>query len=447
MTHNFPSRILASAALSVVLAGVLLVLGMVLARPAIQHEVLSSALHNADLDACADDPASWGGSIGNMSLFAFDRSGRAANPDAPALEAELLQQMLASERTVKRDSRERTVWITPGVNDGPCAVIRASSANAAMSARPWLLTVLAVATIGGMVLAAASTFWLVVHPLRARIDALAVAARGVGTERFRPQPAAPDALGEIAQILAESHDRVLGTQGALEQRNRALADHLAGIAHDLRTPLSSMQLTLEAIVAESDGPLRNETRRALADVVYLSALVENLHEATRLRHEVDVSSGRVELTDLVLRLERRFTIVGRHADVVVAASVPERAVWAACTPALAERALANLIQNAIEHNPGPGHVAITLRLTDDDSRFEFVVMDDGPGLREDAVASLDEESFLIETARRRGPGLGMLITAEVARRAGWSLSYEPLEPTGLEARICGLVDVVQELDS
>jgi signal transduction histidine kinase len=292
-----------------------------------------------------------------------------------------------------------------------------------------------------MLFAVLATFWLVVRPLRARIDGLAVAAGGVGTDSFSPQPGSADALGHIADVLSSSHDRIVETRAALEQRNRALEDHLAGIAHDLRTPLSSMHLAMEAVAAESDGPLQLEARRALADVVYLSSMVENLHQATRLRHQVDVSSGRVELADLVRRLEARYAIVGRHANVEVAASTPEQEVWARCTPALTERAVANLIQNAVEHNSEPGHVAITLSVSDAGSRFDLAVADDGPGLPDDTLASLEDETFLRDTARRRGPGLGMLITAEVARRAGWSLSYESLEPTGLRVRVQGDIDV------
>ena len=61
----------------------------------------------------------------------------------------------------------------------------------------------------------------------------------------------------------------------------------------------------------------------------------------------------------------------------------------------------------------------------------------GPGLPEDTLASLLAESFLMNEARPWGPGMGMLITKGVAHRAGWSIEYAVLEPTGLEVRIEG----------
>ena len=93
-------------------------------------------------------------------------------------------------------------------------------------------------------------------------------------------------------------------------------------------------------------------------------------------------------------------------------------------------------QNAIEHNDGPGHVAITLSLTDP-SRFVLVVADDGPGMPATQLATLQNESFLSDDARTRGPGMGTLITSEIARRADWDLSYNTLEPHGLQVRLEG----------
>jgi signal transduction histidine kinase len=106
---------------------------------------------------------------------------------------------------------------------------------------------------------------------------------------------------------------------------------------------------------------------------------------------------------------------------------------------LAERALANLVQNAVEHNREPGHVAVTLSLIDGAGRFRLVVADDGPGLKQQALASLQNESFLDEEVRPRGPGMGTLITKEVARVAGWTITYRAMEPTGLEVCVEGAV--------
>ncbi len=428
--------ILLSAVLSVTLAAGLIVAAVAAARPTMRSAVLRTLLGPDAVDRCVASPADWGWRAERMSVFAYDDDGHSAAPSAPPLEPPLLERARRTGQVVHREGAS-VVSVLPTGRPGPCAFLRVTSLDILAVAGPRLGWVLAVAILIGMLLAALLTLGLVVRPLQRRIDALATAAAAVGGDAYRPEPLWPDALGQIGAVLTESHLRVVETRDALEARHRELEDHLSGIAHDLRTPLASMQLALEGLATDAEGPLRQEARRALADVVYLAALVENLHQGTRLRQDVEVAAGDVELGGLVDRLERRFAIVGRHGRIEVAASVPEEQVWVACAPALAERAIANLVQNAVEHHPGSGHVAITLAV--EEGTFELVVADDGPGLREAIPASLDAATFVQEAARRRGPGLGMLITAEVARRAGWTLVYEALEPHGLAVQLRGPV--------
>jgi len=86
--------------------------------------------------------------------------------------------------------------------------------------------------------------------------------------------------------------------------------------------------------------------------------------------------------------------------------------------------------NAVQHQQGEGHVALVLKGDEAAGTFSLVVDDDGRGMPEDLLASLDVEGFRTDAARQRGPGLGMVIAAEIARRAGWTLTWQPLEPTG-----------------
>ena len=438
MSRALPKRLLIGGAVGALLTFVVNHHRLRMTQPAIQQAAIAKQLSGIDHDACIAAPESWGWRSGTLSVFAYDRSGQSANRQAPELERTLLKRALATNEAAIQNTEALSVFVIPYGPDGPCAIVRLSSGNTSAVIGPRMLAVFAGATGVAILVAVIGTFWLVVRPLRARIETLATAARSVGSESFATQPGSSDALGHIADVLARSHERIAESRDALESRNRALEQHLARIAHDLRTPLASMHLALEALASESDGSTQQEARRALADAVYLSSMVENLHQATRLRHEVDVTSGSVELSDLVRRLEKRFAILGRHAGIEVAANTPEEEVWVACTPALAERAVANLVQNAVEHNTEPGHVAITLSL--DDSGFELLVADDGPGLPEETLASLQDETFLTEDARPRGPGMGMMITSEVARRAGWSVSYDALEPTGVQVRLAGPVE-------
>jgi signal transduction histidine kinase len=318
---RLPRRLLLAAALGSAMAGALVLVGLRLARPAMQRASAEVSLSGIDQQACRVAPASWGWASGDLSFFAYDRAGRSANPDAPRLERELLRRALAEKRVATMRSAGRIVTVMPYASSGSCAVVRVTSRAPESAIARWFGGILLGAVTIGMLISVFGTFWLVVRPLRFRIEEVAAAAQKVGSESFAPQQgSASDALGHIADVLGRSHGRIVESRQALEERNRALERHLAGVAHDLRTPLASMHLALEALATDSKGPVQKEARRALADAVYLSSMVENLHQATRLRHEIDVRAGRVELTDLVRRLEKRFSIVGRHAGVEVAAN-------------------------------------------------------------------------------------------------------------------------------
>ena len=436
--RQLPRRMLASAVLSVAAAGGLIAGGVLVGRPMIRDAAMATVASSTNHAACEAAPARWGAEWGAFSLFAYDTEGRSQNPSAPPLEPALLQEALREggpARTI--ESEERVLAVVPMAPGGPCAILRMASTTPDPKAMRLFLGILAISIVAGMLLAGVGATLFVVLPFRARVELLSAAASGVGREGFQAVDLGDDALSHIAEVLAESHARIVDNRGKLEERNRALEEHLAGIAHDLRTPLSSLLLSLEAVADEAEGPLRDQARRALSDTVYLSTLVDNLHQAARLRHDFDVASGQVELGELVARIAQRFAILGRHAGVSVALHRPDGPVWVGCTPAFAERAIGNLVQNAVQHQRGEGHVALVLHADPAAGTFTLTVDDDGPGLPADLRASLDLEGFRTDAARARGPGLGMVIAAEISRRAGWRLAWHPLQPRGTRAQLAG----------
>ena len=433
----FPRRIFLGVASGCLLVGLFFMIGLRLAQPLIYNAILEYRVSGIDFSTCTSAPETWGWGSKYMSIYAYDFTGRSHNPNAPPIEERVLQRVKDEGQVIVMASENRKIFATLRSIKGPCSVISGTFTGPGTVFVKQIITVVAGAILFGVIFALLGTYLFVIRPLRIRIHAVSKTAENVGSEAFIPMPNSSDSLGYISRILSESHGRIVQAQRILEERNHALEYHLAGVAHDLRTPLSSMHLALETLVIESSGTIQQEARRALADVVFLSSMVENLHQATRLRYEVEVTAGRVELSDLIRRLEMRFVIVGRHAKVEVAANTPEFEIWVACTPTLAERAVANLIQNAVEHNQAGGHVAITLEILNGGEHFQLLVIDDGEGMPSEILASLQSESFILDDARPRGPGMGMLITQEVAHRAGWSVQYTPLTPKGLEVRVEG----------
>jgi signal transduction histidine kinase len=172
----------------------------------------------------------------------------------------------------------------------------------------------------------------------------------------------------------------------------------------------------------------------------MGALTENLHLASRLADGADPLRGdlEVELGALVDQVVRRFGMLGRLREIEVHGGRPDAPVTVRCNPAMAEQALANLVHNAVAHGEPGGHVAVLLSTHADG--FTLTVVDDGPGVPPTDLPRLSERTFRSDEARRRDPkgsGLGLTISSEVCRRAGWTLRLESEQPRGLRATITG----------
>lgn len=388
-----------------------------------------------EIDQCEDDPEHWQiGIVDRISGYAYDLMGSSSNPEAPPLEPELLARVADGGYAFGEGPRGRISVhrVRPG---GPCAVVRVEFSPPRAVLRGMFISVL-VATLFTMLLAAWASYRFTVLPLVRRIHRIRDAARGVGSDAYRP-PGDPvkDALAEISKVLDRSNARILEDREELVRRHEALEKHLAEIAHDLRTPLASLLLAVEEVSDEVDGEeAREAVARAIGDAAYVSDLIDNLHQATRLRQGLNAAEGEVDLCEVVERLGIRFRAIARHEGIEVAASIPDDPVPARCSPALAERAIANLVHNAVVHNEKGGHVAVVL---EGGPRFTLTVLDDGRGLPDEEMADLQERTFRADDARQRGPGLGLAITNEVARRVGWEIRYESVEPRGLKVTIEG----------
>jgi len=396
---------------------------------------------------CERDPANYRRTAGEaVRIDVYDAATlRPAAADAPAIDPVLLARLDAGEATPARHYWLQ-LWGGAALRrmapEGPCGLVVMRWQTAGRERVTMLLAIfvfLALAMMAAVVVA--SVF--AIRPLTQRLERLRSAAHRVGTEAGYASAADAEAddLGQLSQLLDGAHRRIVADAEAMTRRQRALEQHLGAVAHDLRTPLASLQLGLEHL---SSGALHPEyaalVRGALGDVVYMAALTENLHLASRLADGADpLGDGlRVELGALVEQVARRHGMLGRLREIEVHAARPDAAVTVVCNPAMAEQALANLVHNAVAHGDPGGHVAVLLAI--EGERFHLSVVDDGPGVPPDDLPRLGERTFRSDEARRRDPkgsGLGLAICGEVCHRAGWELTLTVEQPRGLRATITG----------
>lgn len=199
---------------------------------------------------------------------------------------------------------------------------------------------------------------------------------------------------------------------------------LAGVSHDLRTPLARMRLALEMLRDKPDPGLIDRMDR---DIEQMNQLIGQVLDLARgLAHEASVP------TDVAALLQQ---LADEHASTDTPILVNCPTVQLAVAPAALRRALGNLLQNALRYAPGQ-----PVELVGDVSRtrVRLGVLDRGPGIAPEHLDAVFEPFHRLETSRSRatgGAGLGLAIVRELARVHGWQVQLQARPGGGLQAWI------------
>jgi signal transduction histidine kinase len=208
-------------------------------------------------------------------------------------------------------------------------------------------------------------------------------------------------LARTARTLAESRER----ERALESSRREL---VAWVSHDLRTPLAALRAMAEALedgVATSPERYHKQIR---IEVDRLTGMVDDLFEISRLQAGAPSSrTDRVSLDDLVSDCVAALEPVAALHGVRLIGRASSTAEVVGNGAEL-NRALTNLLVNAIRHTGQDGTVEIVLRATDDPTRpaAEVTVSDECGGIAPDDLPRVFDVGFRGEPSRTHQPGLG-----------------------------------------
>lgn len=278
---------------------------------------------------------------------------------------------------------------------------------------------LSLSTIALVVLGAAGLFArTLTRPLRR----LAEVAPGIVAGEAPPPPAA----GASTEIHALHH----ALSDAAERTRIAARDRelmLAGLSHDMRTPLARLRY---ALALQDDTATDAETRTGMEqDIDALDAMVGQFIDYVR--------DGRDEpetTVDLAALLAEAAAAAGRGGQVLsvdapASAPMPGR-------PLALRRALANLIHNAGLHGAAPFTAELRALPPGEGGGWRLRIADRGPGVPEDALPSLGRPFHRVDAARGGGgSGLGLASVARVAAVHGGALRLRNRAGGGLEAEL------------
>jgi len=273
---------------------------------------------------------------------------------------------------------------------------------------PWLVGRLGAATallylivLGASLIVA----WRLVRPLRALTEA--AEAFGGRDDPVRVEPAGPSDLRRAIDAFNAMNRRLVGL---LDEKDRTLG----AIGHDLRTPLASLRIRLEAEDLEPERQrmteIVEETAAVLEDILVLARTGRSREPV----QEVDVAA-------LVAGVAEEFRLA--RADVAVEGG---HAAVLEVQPVLLRRAVRNLIDNAVKHG---GSARLAVRREPEGAAI--AVADSGPGLPEEELERVMAAFHRGDSSRNRqtgGTGLGLAIARAVAEAHGGTLRLENGHP-------------------
>lgn len=353
---------------------------------------------------------------------------RYASSESGTLDAAIIEALEAGETAILDPRAPRA---TPRVvlrmpwDEGDCVVLVVPAPRAIMAGG--FVRDLGFA-LAALVLALLAATLALGPPLRrlARLSSAVEGAGSTGAMRIPDSARGKDEIGVLAEALERAGERAQKHVGELEARDQALREYVDGTTHDLALPLTVLQGHLDALGKNSESgepadPL--EIAGASASANYLAQLSANLAAAARLDGSAVVERRSVDLSALIERVLGRLSPIAKHREVELASSLPDAPVLIVGDELLLERALANLVHNAIRHRTGPGHVAVLLHVSRHDAALRLTVKSDGTPMSDEQLETLQRGEVPADRARTRGRGLGLSIVRKVAALHDLKLSF------------------------
>ncbi len=320
----------------------------------------------------------------------------------------------ASLRMSLAEDGQRWYWL--GM-DGPAGALRVGFPESRVGTRipTALISVLAASTV--LVLVTAMTL---ASRITRPLERLSAAAERLGKGQ-EPEPLPESGPTELVTLIRQFNRMAQQVRELLDNRTTLLA----GISHDLRTPLARLRLALEMLPPEVDRELAEGMERDLEEMNRLIGVALELGRdlAAGKREEVDVN-------DLVQEVVES----GRQLGGAVLWSRSEPCRRTLNVTAF-RRILDNLMGNALRYGRG---LMVTVELGRGEGGLTLRVLDRGPGIPAEELEAVFRPFYRLDQSRSAdtgGSGLGLAIARQLADANGWLLSLGPRQGGGTVAEL------------
>jgi two-component system OmpR family sensor kinase len=266
-------------------------------------------------------------------------------------------------------------------------------------------------------------------------------ASGAGTLGVRTLPHGYDEVDDLRITFDRMAARIEDQIVDLEEQDRLRREMVANVSHDLRTPLTHLHGYLETLMLK-DESLDVEQRKeyleiALQHAKRLGRLVSDLFELAKLDalHE-PIERERMPVGELVQDIAQKYRLLAEDRGVSISAELANELLWISADVGLIERALENVLDNALRYTPEGGRIVI--RLKPCGRRLRIEVQDTGPGIVASELPLIFDRFHRAQSSdtadERRGAGLGLAIAKRAVELHGGNIHCESTAGEGTTFR-------------
>ena len=225
-------------------------------------------------------------------------------------------------------------------------------------------------------------------------------------------------------------ERLVAQVEMLKEEEDLRRELVANISHDLRTPLATLQGTIETLWLKRDKMTPDEQRQylelSLGYSERLRKLIGELFELAILdTRDTVIEIEPFSIKELIQDVAQKFHLTAEKKDITLDVVAPDRTPAVLGDLGLIERVLDNLIDNAIKYSQSGGRVKLAFETGDWMTRIE--VADSGPGIPEADLPHITDRFYRVDRTRSSQPsgtGLGLAITSKILQLHGSQLQVE-----------------------
>lgn len=240
-------------------------------------------------------------------------------------------------------------------------------------------------------------------------------------------------VNRVSHILQKKSDR-------LKSRDEARSNWIAGISHDIRTPLS--MILGHASDLEENREIPDEQRHQSGIIRQqaekLRSLVHDLNLVSMLEYEMQpLDKKPIRLSALVRQMASEYLNEGLDERFVLQIEALDENALVNGDERLLTRGIHNLLQNSIRHNPDGCHIRLRTTWNGMENICSFVVEDNGKGVPHDTLSDLLELPYSSKrkSPRKNGHGLGLPMVARIAKAHDGQLHLDSEVGKGFKAQL------------